>query len=359
MRQLDAATSICRRLARREGVTGAFLAGSASAGLATPTSDVDVYLVGPTLAPDRTQLDHDGVRLDVHCVAHGMVAEVATAATATLPAVADHRPGPSEAELSLTTRLATMTVVEEDRVLNELRASLAERRPLLRRQLVRHFLARAESQHEDVRGFLDTGDLDSALLSATSALTSAAKAVTVACDDVYFGDKWVLAQLRRSAPHSFPHRLVVALLTGAETVPDERITRMRTLASTLTAASVVADHWGLPLDHWPDWGWTARGLARGRYADVRSFDDGLVVSGPDGGARRMSHRAALVWALCGGLTRPEVLARFAGLAELNDRLDDDEQRLGFVVDRLLDAGLVVDHSDRDAPGHHDRHHELP
>ncbi|HEX5543611.1 MAG TPA: hypothetical protein VFX60_19010 [Micromonospora sp.] len=301
------AREVAARLAARPGVTSVFLSGSLAVGLGNHTSDVDIYLAGPEVTPSREQVFAGPVRVDVHSLTMESLAGIVrrvVAATLRSDDGADVVP-----ERDVTTALCLHSgeiVVDGGAV--ALQRTLREHDATLRQLLITRWLNLAHYCQEDLSGLIDVPeDTDAATMVARLLLRTAGKAVAAACGDLFPGEKWVWRQLDRSAPAEFPYdhyrHLLRAdpLAAGPEAV---RLADLRRFAQTCLAATAALGWHGVPMAHWPRWRGGDGPLRRVPELSVRAYRDGVVITSPESRRVRMSHEAALVWALCDGVDVP-------------------------------------------------------
>jgi hypothetical protein len=193
---LDLGRDVATRLATSEGVDAAFLAGSIVVGLGSPSSDVDVYLVGSGLRESRRQLLDGGVRVDVQTLAAERLADLVDRVVADYPAALHDRV--ADADLMVAVRLLAGEIVTDTGFLLALKQRLAASPLPLRRMVINSWARTAYSAVEDVAGLRESSDRldrDAAIIAARRALLAAGKALAASCGDLHHGDKWVSHQL--------------------------------------------------------------------------------------------------------------------------------------------------------------------
>lgn len=338
--RLPLARRVARQLSVEAGAGACFLAGSLTAGLGNRTSDIDVYLVhsGDGSRPrTRSQLVLDRTRFDVQQLTATELAGVVDRVSG-----ASH---PSEGgsvlpqqDVDLVVRLRYGEVITDDGTLAPLADRARAASEPVRRALITHWLTTAHYELEDLAGLLPD-DPDAAVMSARTGLLLAGKAVAASCDDLYRGQKWTWRQLLRSAPDGFPLEHFRALLRRDPLAAESGMTALADFTQTCLAASATLGWFGVPLAHWPSWRTGSGPLRRAPGFSPRAYDDALVLALPARRRVRLRPAAALVWALCDGVSAETLRTRVRALRESHPQyasLDSDR------CDRLL-GQLVTSH----------------
>jgi hypothetical protein len=336
---LELAARVGERLAADAGATASFLAGSLAEGLGNRTSDVDVYLTGPTLTRRRRQLSVGGIRLDAHYLPLGFLTGLVDRVLAAAPPG-----GPTalvaDTDLALTARLRTARVLTGADVIHPLQDRVRQDSARLRRLAIASCLDLAYAEFEDFVGAQDSGDLDAATMLARGALIMAGKAVAAACDELYAGRKWVWRQLGRSAPAGFPLPEFAGLLRRD---PVGDFGDLLTMTQTCLAAAATLGWQGISLDRWPRWLPGAGEYRRIRLLWPRQCEGGVLLAEPAVRRVRLSQDAALVWGLCQGVSADGLAAEVAGIQAATDGYKQlDGERCRRLGERLIAAGLVTD-----------------
>lgn len=344
--RLALAREIARRLATPPEVHASFLAGSVTEGFGNLTSDIDVYLVGPELAAERRQLGLGAIRVDVHRLpADWLAAMVEQVLGARLPSDGSVLPV-ADRDLALAARLATAEVLTGADRLAPVRERIHRGRERLRRLLVFKWLSTAHADLEDLHGLRAGGEQDAATMVARSALVAAGKAVAAAGGELYAGQKWVWAQLRRTTPDGFPladfefllRRDPLAAATPSLADLEDFTQTCLAAAATLGWQSSLARQGPV----WPAWRGGSGPLRRAPGFHPRAYDDAVVVTRP--AARRVRLRAdvALVWGLCNGVEEGDVVAGAAALRGSAPAYEDlSTDRCREVLARLVESRLVT------------------
>jgi hypothetical protein len=342
--RLALAREVAERLAGRPGVTDVFVTGSMTAGLGNHTSDVDIYVAGPDVAPAREQVFAGSVRVDVHRLStDDLRSGVARVLAATLRSdsgadvVADR-------DVAVAVQLRYGEVVTGAEAFAG-RENLCRHHDVLRCLLITRWLELAHYGQEDIAGLVAVPeDADAAVMVARLLLRSAGKAVAAACDDLFPGEKWVWRQLDRSAPASFP-LLYYRQLLRADPLADAQagvtILDLQRFAQTCSAVAATLGWHGVPTSRWPRWRSGDGPLRRFPELSIRSYRDAAVVTSPDSRRVRLSHEAALVWALCDGVSGQTVRDDAERLRGADDRYRDlTGSRAMELLNGLLAAHLI-------------------
>lgn len=114
------------------------------------------------------------------------------------------RPLPLGAEVEEAVRLLYAETCYETPQYAAVRRDLEALREPLRAALVRALLRRAASRYEDLLGFVETGDAESAAMLSAEAVLRAVHTFLVSCGDLYLEEKWVWQKLARARPSGLP-----------------------------------------------------------------------------------------------------------------------------------------------------------
>ncbi|MEU6997299.1 hypothetical protein [Nonomuraea sp. NPDC046570] len=288
-----------------------YLAGSLTAGLGSPTSDVDVFAV--TSGTGRTAIRQAKVgaeRLDIETYTgewfDGALRKLA-AWEATRSDLRSKRL--SETELDVLIRLRQSEVVKDSPRLAAYRRLLAENEHKLRQMALSGWGIDANAQLSDFRGSFQDGDLETAALLGQYLVVCGGKAVAAAAGDLYHGRKWVYCQLRRSAGESFPYERFSYLQSGAWARDEPAAGALELLSFTQTlmvAAQVLG--WAEPqVTAWPFWSTGTDGYRRNPDFNVIRLSNGVLLNNELRSQFVVQPHVALVWGLCNGRTEKEVV----------------------------------------------------
>ncbi|MEO3772745.1 nucleotidyltransferase domain-containing protein [Micromonospora sp. B9E7] len=342
--RLALARKVAARLATRPGVTSVFITGSMAVGLGNQTSDVDVYVAGPEVEASREQIFAGPVRIDVHRLSkQALEATVWRVVGATLRSD-DGADVVREQDVTIALRLHIGEIVVDGGA-TALQETLSKHELTLRQLLITRWLNLAHYGQEDLAGLVDVPeDGDSAVMIARLLLRTAGKALAAACGDLFPGEKWVWRQLDRSAPATFPHAHYRHLLRADPLATGQgavSLTDLRRFAQTCLAATATFGWHGVPLAYQPRWRGGDGPLRRMPELSVRTYRDGVVITSPESRRVRLSHEAALIWALCDGVDESTVqrdVERLRAVHTAARRLEPE--RVAVLADELLAARLI-------------------
>lgn len=345
--KLAAAMAEARDMAEDPTIDSVYLAGSLTAGLGSPTSDVDVFVLAEAAQSGLArQLRVGNERLDIETYSIAWVDE----ALAKLSRWESSRQklrfnALSEEELDFLIRMRDIEVVKSSPHLRRLRKALADATDRLRQMTLSTWALRANGHLSDFKGAVQDGDLESAGLICQSLLASAAKSVTTAAGDLYFGAKWVHRQLRRSLADSFPHDLFQTWQSGAwarESGADA-IRDVMFFQQTLVAAGQLLGWHGTSVSEWPFWE-TGKGTYRRNPSyNTIHLTEGVLLNNELQRQLVVKADVALVWALSNGREEDEIVSAAVELAPKVAAPGDeptDADRVREVLALLHRRGLV-------------------
>jgi hypothetical protein len=265
------------------GANSAYLAGSHTAGLDTPTSDIDLYVLldDHSVEVDVRQILVDGDRIDVETYgldkATAYVDTVLTWAASPGDLSSLRRP---DDEVDFVVRLLYCTPVRMSEGLRLLIDRLEKNEHVVRRLLVARWSLEAATLYEDFRGVVAQGEYLSAGITGAAIFTAACKALCASDGDLYFGRKWVAKQLVRTSLPAPPVRRLERYLLGVWAATGASSRREVTpfvdlLQTTLSIAQL--EGWrddSLPLNWIP---WTgAGGLRHPLFLPIRLSEKVLL-----------------------------------------------------------------------------------
>lgn len=267
------------------GVNSAYLAGSHTAGLDTPTSDIDLYVLvdGRSVEVDVRQILVDGDRIDVETYgleqATAYVDTVLTWAASADDLSALRRP---DDEVDFVVRLLYCTPVKVSEDLRLLIDRLKKNEHVIRRLLVARWSLEAATLYEDFRGVVAQGEFVSAGIAGAAIFTAACKALCASDGDLYFGRKWVAKQLSRTSLPATPVRRLERYLLGVWAATGERPRREVTafvdlLQTTLSIAQLEGWRDDRPPLNWIPWA-GAGGLRHPLFLPIRLSDKVLLTN---------------------------------------------------------------------------------
>lgn len=185
----------------QQGNNCVFIGGAVTAGLGTPNSDIDIFIVKPgQIQTSVRQDERDGQRVDVETISVDQLTsslEAASPFRATrevMDTIADCTRG----NLDRLVRFGLGEVVADDGTL----CWLADRFESVKADLDLTIIARhaVDSLNlvEDIVGALAVDDMESALLQSLALYTRAAEATLTRFGDRYIGAKWIWRRWQRT-----------------------------------------------------------------------------------------------------------------------------------------------------------------
>ncbi len=342
--RLALAREVAARLAARPGVASVFVIGSLTVGLGNHMSDVDIYVAGPDVTRKREQVFVGPVRIDVHRLTMERLTDAVRRVVEATLRSDDGADVVPDQDVVTALRLRCGEIVVDGGA-SDLQQTLREHDGTLRRLMITRWLNLAHYGQEDLAGLIDVPeDADAATMVARLLLRTAGKALAAACDDLFPGEKWLWRQLDRSAPVSFPHAHYRHLLRADPLGPAGdavSLIDLRRFAQTCLAAAGTLGWHGAPMAHWPRWRSGGGPLHRVPDLSLRAYRDAVVVTSPDSRRVRLSHEAALVWALCDGVDVPTLQQDVERLRSVHTGSGQlSPARVAALADELLAARLI-------------------
>lgn len=301
---------------RADGVPAiaAYVSGSQFAGLGSPTSDVDLFVVleqGPV--PDTRQVVVGADRVDVEFLP---VAQLdALVQRAWDPAPASDEPvvaGDGAKWFDPAVRFLIGTDVMGTDLLRERRDALAAHLPSIRRSLLQWTTAAMLQIAEDHAGFRATDDRYGMLHCSQRVLISALDMLAQAAGDLYRNDKWVPPRLLRRTDDSGAASCLLDLALAPHETPAIGLIEARMLtAQRATAMGWVQGWQGVRTATVP--GIVGREAPRGPIMapdliPIR-FGDQVILSNALDATRSIavSVQGMCLWASCVGQPRQETV----------------------------------------------------
>ncbi len=340
-RKRAAARAVARQYTSHPDVRGVYLTGSLVAGLASSTSDTDLFVITTAFA-DRwrpEQHDQDGQRVDVEVRTPAYVASLASELGRYNASLDDMRQlYVSQGRLDDAILLTMAEDIKPCEVVTSTRTALDA--GALRKLTITHWALHALACLEDVDGVRSDGDEETVLLLSRDFLMYALQAFLAGCGELYISLKWTWRKLRRSAGERFPYETVGALLNASlsEVAADQLVARRVRCGQALLAAAQL-DGWGAPLAQgWSAWLIGGAGLHRALDWVPLRVDD-VVLMNSSHQELTFSPDGLRLWGLCDGRSRQAVArAMRDDLAASDEELESIELYLA----RLLDIGLLED-----------------
>lgn len=318
-KKLSIARTAAARLADDPQVDSIYLAGSLTAGLGSPTSDLDVFAVVNSDAESQVrQVTTEGERMDVETYPiewfRGVLSKVEQWSTSR----GDLRSTElNKDELDVLLRLRQMETIKDSPALSEIRSRLAANDDRLRQMTLSHWALEANGQLSDFKGSCADEDFTTAALIGQSLLVSVGKALAAATGDLYYGTKWVYIQLGRALGKEFPHNRYASLQSGAWVGDDPRggMKDFLSFFQTLSVAGQVLGWGSADVNEWPFWETGPGALRRNPQYNVIHLTEGVLLNNELRRQFVVEPQVALVWGLCNGRELDEVVNAAVTLSE--------------------------------------------
>jgi predicted nucleotidyltransferase/nitrogen fixation-related uncharacterized protein len=310
-----------------ESVDSAWMSGSLLAGLGTPTSDVDIFvMLKPGAVPDQgmRQIFGDGQRVDLEFYEVETIQRVVdTVAAFELTHRTMAPVWVPEDELDVAIRLTYADPLKQSDTLSRLQDQLHSNQTKLRQLLLARWAVEANNHLEDFEGAYLGGDFPSTALVGQSLMLVAGKALAAAAGDIYFGRKWTYHQLRRSAGSTFPIEEFIRFQLGRW---DERGMERgyeeftAFLQTCLTAAQTLGWNSVADLSRWPHWTRDSAGPVRHPSYNAIRLTDGVELNWELHRQLIVKPDVALLWGLCNGQSEDAIVEAARSLADASDDL---------------------------------------
>ncbi|WP_441250514.1 hypothetical protein [Kitasatospora sp. McL0602] len=234
-------------LESERGYRRIYMGGAPTAGLGSPKSDIDIFVVLDSRAPASSeQLAFEGARVDIEYLELTSLRRLVDTCT-TFRSTAEDLEQIGYATRSrldsLTRFLLGEIVVDEDGALGALLDRLADRCEEYQRLLVARHATDVENIGDDVTGALLNGDLPGAEYQSREALYRAAEAYLAGRGDYYLNTKWLWAKWARTAGSGLgdgPDAVVGAILRDPHLPsPGDAVHRNLWLAQDLLAMATT------------------------------------------------------------------------------------------------------------------------
>ncbi|HTJ72539.1 MAG TPA: hypothetical protein VL551_33685 [Actinospica sp.] len=302
----------------------AFLCGSSFAGLGTPASDVDLYVI--TAEGGRTrQIDVDGVRVDVEQRSREWLerlVENCREFTVT-PADASQLGYWSYERLDEAVRFALGEIVADDGSLAALQSRINDSADPLTSLIVAQHGMSNSNRAEDIWGALAVGDETAAQSLARTMLTSTAEALLAARGDAYIGLKWVWTQWARTIGQDLGEDVTRVLHD-----PAASTARCSWLSQDFLVMAITGLTYPVVTADSPS----------GPQRDMRVLpfltSQSVLLNRPDSRAVKVSRPGALLWGVAHGRPRDAAVAMAGEL--LGVRTEDVDR----YYDQLVKANVL-------------------
>jgi hypothetical protein len=274
-------------------ITLAYLGGAPFAGLGTPHSDIDLFVVltEDTPPPGPVQVVVGADRIDVETVSYAFLVDAADRC-AQFRATSEDIHQLEYAQypvLDKLIRFALGEIVADDGRLAKLSQRLFESSPEIIRLLVARHCLTVQNRVEDAEGFLALDEWPAGAIMARNALLAAADAVLARRGDVYIGGKWVARRWNRTLDGHLGALSPEAVLDLVSQPRDAADVRDRLwLVQDLALMAITERDWE-PVP--------AQTVVRDPFAAAVPLVDAVLVYRSRRKAVRLSRQGALLWAM--------------------------------------------------------------
>jgi hypothetical protein len=311
--------TVVEKLLATENIDSVYLGGSLTAGLGSPRSDADLFVVLRDKGdrPDEQFLSTGiGDRVDVEFRTPAHMLRIAE----TYETLRETARNPIQASVPLSLhddaiRMHLGITVHDSALLRDVRNRVNA--DVLRQvSLGRQFIW-CRGALDDLIGAREDNDSDAAHDISHELLSEALQTFLVGCGDLYWGRKWTAAKLRRSAGPSFPYDDVHSLMGYPTADPftslDDLIDARVRMAQSLLIAAAGCGWTTTQASRWDTWRISAdrKGPTRNNYFLPFRYQDGVFIDTPDGRQLRLVEGSLLLWGQCDGGGTDEIFRRFA------------------------------------------------
>lgn len=323
-------------LAKEHPVSRIYLGGAPTAGLGSPMSDIDLFVVrADRESPPPAQLEFEGERVDVEYLDLDRLRGDVQESTVFRVTNTDFSQTArfSRNRLDVLTRFLLGEVVVDDGELAALRGRLTESMPDFSRLLITRHAIDAHNLTEDVCGAILNGDAPATRYLSQELLHRATEAYLCMRGDLYVNTKWIWARWRRSASDLLK-AAVTEVIDHSYAAEGDVVRRNRFLAQDLLVMAATG------LEYEPVLG--ADPEHHTRPIDVCVIPmkgDGVLIEAIRGESVLLSWQGALLWGIAHGRPREEAVRLMGGvLASKGLQVGEDE--IAAYHASLVDVGVI-------------------
>jgi hypothetical protein len=325
---VELANPVIGSIEDQETIDSVYVSGSLAAGLGTPTSDIDVFV----LVPDDVRRDmstrqvvKDGQRFDIEFRGISAARDSIDLVTTAKTSHADITPlRIGKEDLDFVVRLLYGKTVRDSESLHSLRETLDDRSARLRQFIIAWWALRVGQLFEDLDGALQCRDHDLAGIMGSLIARLTGKAIAAAAGDLYLNEKWVFHQLRRSLGPGFPMDRFRALVRAQWTEDFEA--GAQDLMSFIQIGLIAAQTMGWSragVKNWPNWQEAAETPRCRRNLIPIRVDDGILLNNERREQFILKPDIALLW----GLSHCRTEADYLGSALICGAVDKEYANL--------------------------------
>lgn len=332
-----------RDIATQRGYSRVYTGGAPLAGLGSPRSDIDIFVVLDEMSSDLDeQVEYEGQRVDLeYMTLAGLTKRVAQAVPFVATATAPEQLGrASRSWLDKTTRFLLGEIVVDDGSLKDLHSRLTSGVDDFTKLVIARHAQDIQNKGEDVDGALLNGDMFSAEYQSREIVYHAAESVLCAEGDPYINTKWLGARWARTMRGKSLESLGELLENMGH--PDRRfaVARNMWLSQDLVAQAATGYRYEIVTElpattaHPRPFAWRDPKFA------LLPLADGLVATRDFGRGTKLSREGVLLWMVAHGRSRQQAVE----LAGEHFRAEGSAVSLveiGKYYDSLLAKGLIM------------------
>ncbi|WP_280724696.1 hypothetical protein [Kitasatospora sp. MAA4] len=294
------------RLESERGYRRIYMGGAPTAGLGSPKSDIDLFVVLDSRAPTSSeQLAFEGARVDIEYLELDALRSLVDTCTAFRSTSEDME----QIGYATRSRLDSLTrfvlgeiLLDQDGALRDLLDRWADRRADYQRLLVARHATDVENLGDDVTGALLNEDLPGAEYQSREALYRAAEAYLCGRGDYYINTKWLWTKWARTVGDELGAAVSGILRDPRLPSAGDAVSRNLWLAQDLVAMAATGYRYRPVASADPE-------HCRRQPADslVPTSDSYLVTQQTASQAVELSRQGVLLWGVAHGRTEQEAL----------------------------------------------------
>ncbi|MFE5796703.1 hypothetical protein ACFQ8C_29580 [Streptomyces sp. NPDC056503] len=339
---LEAITDRGRRvvhwLADQRGYSRIYLGGAPTAGLGSPKSDIDIFVVLDSDAPASSeQIDFESDRVDVEFIRLSGLRAMVESASSFSAAADDLRQitAHSRSRMDFLTRFLLGEIIVDDGALAELQKLLKERQGEYLRLLVSRHCVDVQNITDDVVGALLNEDIPSADYQSREALYRAAEAYLASHGDPYVNTKWVWTKWERTVGDRLGEGVRQVLRDAHLPVPGEAVLRNVWLSQDLVAMAATGYAYQPVLSAGPE-----HCRRTPEYSLIPAADIYLVLRQANE-AVSLSRQGVLLWGVSHGRRTQDALVEVQRILD-SDGLSVSIDEIEGYYRMLVETGLLVE-----------------
>ncbi|WP_328904141.1 hypothetical protein OHR86_32985 [Streptomyces sp. NBC_00441] len=333
----DRGARAARHAAAEHGFRRVYMGGAPLAGLGSPCSDIDIFVVLDGEDRSTEQFAFEGQRVDVEYV---QLAELETLVRrfTTFEGTSTDTGQLSFAGRSRLDRTARFLlseiVVDEGGQLAALHAQLAKGEDAFRKVLIARHAQDIQNAGEDVIGALLNGDPSNAEYQSREMVYRGAEAYLAGEGDVYVNTKWVWAKWDRTVGDKAGGQLAEVLHDLGMPSTRDAVIRNLWLTQDLVAMAATGYRYVPVLDVTPPF------CRRNPRHTLLPFADGFFATHEVGSATELSREGVLLWMLAHGRTKADAVAA-ARASFAAEGVEIAQEDVSAYYDILEQSGLMA------------------